>query len=469
MERFGIIGGVIVSYCQNCGQEMDPNKPFCTKCGAKKQKETSTVQPEARNAKSSGFFTKGKKALLVTFVIVAIALFGGYKFVESSNKPTKIVSNFAQALKSNDAAEVAVLLNQSHSDLKVDKQSAKQVISYFKENPDILSDVLKQLRSEAIAHEQGQTVIPSKESFLTIEEVEKKKWLIFNQYALSSKLFYIEVTANQDKVTVEIDGQKVGSVKSEKASTFGPYLFGEHTIKATYKDEYAAVEDEQIVSFEDAKEDKQSVELDLTGDQVYVYSDYDDAILFVNDKNTKLKVGDIYEFGPVKTDGSIKLHAEYKGKKSDVVAIEAAEEDIYLEFPYENEEVIAEPEEVEEFDEESDSSDITSVVNNHYMNISNGNYSNAYDLFASSRKGKVAFDGWQKGLKANYNNIVHYADLEEVNGNKAVVSFSMTSYDEQEDGSTLVQEWGGQWYLVKEASGWKLETPEIEKLDSRVE
>ena len=54
-------------------------------------------------------------------------------------------------------------------------------------------------------------------------------------------------------------------------------------------------------------------------------------------------------------------------------------------------------------------------------------------------------------------------------GNKAKAYIEMTSYDDQGDGTVLVQEWGGYWNLIKENGSWKLDDPDLEKLDSRVE
>ena len=60
-------------------------------------------------------------------------------------------------------------------------------------------------------------------------------------------------------------------------------------------------------------------------------------------------------------------------------------------------------------------------------------------------------------------------DVISVDGNKAKAYIEMTSYDDQGDGTVLVQEWGGYWNLIKENGSWKLDDPDLEKLGSRVE
>jgi len=45
----------------------------------------------------------------------------------------------------------------------------------------------------------------------------------------------------------------------------------------------------------------------------------------------------------------------------------------------------------------------------------------------------------------------------------------MTSYDDNNDGTTLVQKWVGNWNLVQEGGSWKLNKPELKKVSSKVE
>ena len=80
-------------------------------------------------------------------------------------------------------------------------------------------------------------------------------------------------------------------------------------------------------------------------------------------------------------------------------------------------------------------------------------------------KKKVNYDKWKEGLLNNIGNQVTNVVIDSLDGDKAVASFEMTSRDYQDDGTILVQKFGGKWQLVKEFSGWKLSVPETKKLD----
>ena len=75
----------------------------------------------------------------------------------------------------------------------------------------------------------------------------------------------------------------------------------------------------------------------------------------------------------------------------------------------------------------------------------------------------------QKGLQENINDELTYIDVEQVDSNRGRIYIEMTSYDDNRDGTILVQDWAGYWNLVKENNRWTLDDPELQKVDSRVE
>jgi hypothetical protein len=112
---------------------------------------------------------------------------------------------------------------------------------------------------------------------------------------------------------------------------------------------------------------------------------------------------------------------------------------------------------------------IESAVISHYNNISNDDFVAAYNAFSTERKKIVTMDGWVQGLQANINDEVTRIEVSDVEEDKATVYMEMTSYDDNGDGTTLVQKWGGYWHLVKENGHWSLDDADIEKLSAGIE
>ncbi|WP_349346562.1 TcaA NTF2-like domain-containing protein [Priestia megaterium] len=116
-----------------------------------------------------------------------------------------------------------------------------------------------------------------------------------------------------------------------------------------------------------------------------------------------------------------------------------------------------------------DSGAIESTIRLHYGSISNENFSTAYNLFSSSFKQQVSQTVWEKGLQQNMYDELGAVEVKQIDANRATAYIEMTSYDDNNDGTTLVQKWVGNWNLVQEGGSWKLNKPELKKVSSRVE
>lgn len=457
-------------HCNNCGEKISGNKAFCTKCGTTIENQNPIAETRIKSPRTGSFFkSKSSKVLSISVILLLMVGFAGYITVQSMYKPAKVVKQFEDAIKSNNTKDVAKILNGGQDVMKVEEADAKMLIQYFDENPDLLAETKSNLKKTAQYLENDNVIGSKGEGFLTLQKV-KKKWGIIKQYGVSFQPVYIKVSINQPQASVSINEKGVGELKEGEERTFGPFLPVEHEVKGSYKGEYTTVTNEVKIDSLEEDSHKIPVGLDLTGDDVYLTSNYDEAIVFVNGTSTGKTVEDLVSLGPVSLDGKMKIHAEVKvqGKtlKSEEVSVDNASIDLWI-----DDTEIAEAEErayQAAVAKETEEEDVIAVVNEHYEEITNGNYESAYDLFSTGRKGKNKFSSWEEGMKDNMSDEVTYVEVESMNDNKATVSFEMVSED-LKDGETLVQTWKGKWHLVKESSDWKLSDPEIKLVDKKVQ
>ncbi|MGX2961707.1 zinc ribbon domain-containing protein [Peribacillus sp. JNUCC 23] len=464
-------------HCNNCGGKVKKDQTFCTSCGTTiVQKEPAVQQRSESRTFNTLFKSKKSKILAIILLILAVSSFAGYKTVQTMNKPVKIVQTFEKAIEAKNSKELADLLNSAQVEMDVKEADAKMLLDYFNENPDLLAETEKSLRKEAQLLENKNILTSKSEGLLTLIE-SKKKWGIITQYGLSFHPVYIKVSSNQDKTALFINGKEEGELKVSDERTLGPFLPIDHEVKGSYTGQYTTVTDTISIEPIEQEGNKFPVELDLTGESINIYSNYDKAIVYINGESTGKTVTELSRIGPVSLDGSLKIYAEAKvdGKtlKSEEISITDSEEAIEL-WIDDTEIIEAAARKAEEATEakalnDIARSDIESVVYAHYLDISNGYLSDAYDLFSTSRKSKVNFEKWAEGLANNLNNDVKGVVVESVSGDQATATFEMVSRDSKASGDTLVQTWGGRWHLVKEFSGWRLSKPEITKLDSRTE
>lgn len=466
--------------CKNCGEKVQSGKTFCTNCGTTIVSEDSGGKQ--RSAQPSGAFFQSKlaKILVIAVVILAIASFAGYKTVQAMFKPVKVVEQFEKAIAKKNTHELAALLNSGQDEMTVSESDAAMLITYFKDNPDLLADTKESLRktSQTIGSNQSP-----KDGLLIVDETAKKKWGIISQYGLSFQPIYLNVTGNQSKISVTVNSKKQGPLKKNKA-TFGPFLPIEHEVTGTYKGPYGTVTKSETVDPIDFESDKIAVNLDLSGENVNLYSNYGNSIVFINGKSTGKTVDELETVGPISIDGSVKIHAEItlQGKKlkSDDVRVTDPDESLELyiddtevieaeEARVQAEEQAAEAREEAEEEMVDAEEEIKEVVYDHYESISYDYFSTAYDLFSSSRKEKINYSAWSKGLEHNLSNDVKNVEVTSVNGDQATAVFQMVSRDEKDNGDVLVQTFGGTWNLVKEYSVWRLAESKVKRTDSRTE
>ncbi|WP_207369512.1 zinc ribbon domain-containing protein [Heyndrickxia coagulans] len=464
-------------YCKQCGHELKPGQTFCTHCGAPveaSKRETAATSGESSQLRKEETGTRSNTGVklkqlppytkwVVLAVVLVLALgFASFKIVQAMNKPSKTAEQFISAIQKNQAEKVASILNNSQNEVKADKNSAQQVIDYYKKNPDMFLSLSKSLRSEASSMEESGTNISKSNDLFSVKKAGKK-WLIFDRYGIGAKPLFIKVRSNRSNATVYIDNVKQDKIKKDKTYTYGPYLPAIHKVKATRPSTYTTVSDSDELDPREAENQNLTADLDLEGKMITIYSDYDDAVLYVNDKSTGKKLRDIDTFGPVSTDGSMKLFAKLDtnlgSKKSNTVTIKDDTDEVDFTFPG-----LSLADDIGDSNNgsgDTDEADIISTIKEHYTDISNGFYDAAYDMFSAERQSKMDFDKWESGVESNVSNDVTVS-VDTINGNKATASIYLVSTDEK-DGNKTVKHFKGTWNLVKENGEWKLGNSSIKQ------
>lgn len=93
-----------------------------------------------------------------------------------------------------------------------------------------------------------------------------------------------------------------------------------------------------------------------------------------------------------------------------------------------------------------------------YSFISLRQLDDAYALLSTNYQSSNPLDGWMSGYNNTINVFVN--DITESDVTKPTIYVNFTSVDLSGD-KTLIKQWEGEWYLIKENNEWKLDTPFI--------
>ncbi|MBT2257857.1 zinc ribbon domain-containing protein [Priestia megaterium] len=339
-----------MGYCKECGHQLTSEHEFCPECGhpverkaassegVESQRYAEPASPSVEEGRESIKPPNKKTKVIAISVIAAAAILGGayYGIDKTMMAPKAVSEKFIASVKGNDVDKVKQYVNDGQIQLEANDEQTKSFITYLHENPDVMKSLSEGLAADSRALEAG---VPSEDhsSYAKLEQ-DGKKWGIFDHYTVQVNPVYAKVQSTEDATAVYIDGQKAGTVSSDSSKKIGPFLPGTHTVKGEVQNDYGKVENEQEI--EGTNGEDVNVEFDWSDHAVYVSSDYDDATLFVNGKDTKTEIGDIDYLGPLPMDGSVKVYAKRKfdsgEKKTEEVSIKKGIEDIALNFDEEN-------------------------------------------------------------------------------------------------------------------------------------
>ncbi|TKC16971.1 zinc ribbon domain-containing protein [Robertmurraya kyonggiensis] len=441
-----------MKFCTNCGQERKGNQDFCTSCGKKFDGGTTQIN-DHHSAPTSNFDTQvpqepkkpmtiKTKIMIGALVVIVAAGFGGHKFLESTYSPEKTVAKLEEAIKEEDVKKAKKVMDFSGFNNEFSDKEIKNYLSFLKEDR---AQLIKNL-NESISY-YDEDGLPSASYYdqnnneLVKLVLGKKKFGIYQEYQIEAVPYVVNVEVNHEDVVIEFNGKKETS--EEGSLTFEGILPGVNQLTGEYKGEYTDLKKSVRLDFNEAEENALTVFLDLEGKYVDVYSNEENSTLFVNGKSTGSKIMDFYEFGPLPTDGSIVLHAEYETEKgvikSNEIKVLDDTEEVYLEFDENKlypELMSYEDTYVEDFMEEyiytsvdaMNNGDFSLVENFHHPDGKSYNESKDYIDYIVS-----------KGIKEDLINveIVDYEELEESEEGNWYLVHTTEEYDiHYSDGTT---------------------------------
>ncbi|NMM63166.1 zinc-ribbon domain-containing protein [Clostridium sp. P21] len=343
-----------MSFCGKCGAKLEEGQKFCPKCG----NVLNTKQNEShQNFKNNNEYTyedeirvpsneirrdlkmsRKTQIGIMAAAIVAVLLIGFYIVGNSLTKPSKVVSKFENAVASGNKADLISTLYCDDNRLEINEKTIVPLLTYFKDNPSYLNTVVQGLNKDAVNASQTKALSRmnggNSKAILTLA-YSGKKFLFFPDYRIAIKPGFIQVKTSVKDVAFSLNGTDIGKSDSDNFSKeFGPFIPGKYSLLANYKGKYASLSDSHDINFFDNSSDKITVETFTNVNYVNVKSDYPDAKIFVNGKDTGVKVSDAGNFGPLNSNTKIYGMITKDGKvlKSSEETVDKGDKEVYLSF-----------------------------------------------------------------------------------------------------------------------------------------
>lgn len=352
-----------LKFCPKCGAELKNGQMFCPKCGNKidfdklndiNDDKTEEIQVAEQNLSEipveqdipripieqedikiqKSPFKFDFKAKVISGVVLVLIAASIAVYVVGSNltKPDTVVDKFKSAVTSNNKSELKSILFCDDSELSINDENTSLLLKYFKSNPSNLNSIVSNLdRQAAMASEIKNFQRDSSQTFNI--ELVGKKYLFFPEYKINIQPSFIEIKASAKDIKFTLDNKEIGKSDSDSfKKKYGPFMPIEHTLLADYKGKYVSLSNSYDVSLDKGSREES---IDVLNDLKYVNvdSDHPEAELFVNNKDSGLKVSDAKELGPVTKNTEIYGVVEQDGTKLRSKNYNISDDDnIYLDF-----------------------------------------------------------------------------------------------------------------------------------------
>ncbi len=385
-----------MNWCNHCNRE--EAGAFCVKCGRK------VARSEPVRKKRWLFWGTIVGAVLV----VLASCFFTLRWLSS---PERTVDRFREALYQEDYKTIAELVPEVNPFLSHESE-IESFVTLLKNHPEQRVLLLQDLERQAKSLADRKLVNRDENLLIHMELIEKKKvFFIFNNYAFSPSGIYVEVYTQFPKTTLFINKEEGGKF-TDGGKEIGPFLPGDYHFETELTNESYTMRGEADVELVDSKKTLQ-VDLPVNGTFVIPESNYGDAVLFINGKDTGITVGDSGKLGPFPTDGSVVMHAEKTFEagvvKSPSVSIEGEKVSLLIDYSEPEPVVIEKEVEAEDSQVNHDQGEpIIRAVNTYlsdwidayehldtgyFTNLTPELYSYFEDRFVSVRQNNGAFTG----------------------------------------------------------------------------
>lgn len=350
-----------MKFCAKCGTKLEDKIIFCPKCGyklsAKPDKaieenidntqvmekvdidflDNTKIASDSNHVRNNSSYSKKLGVSIAVICAVAVVLIGLYIAASSLTEPSKVVSKFQKAVASDNKSELANILYSNDDRLEINEESITPLLIYFKDNPSYFNTAMQELNSNAIKLEQfkglAETSVNGSQGILSLKSTGKR-FLFFPDYKIAIIPAFIQVKTGIKDVDISLDSKKIGKSDSDNYSKeFGPYIPGKYKLLANYKGKYVSLSEPWDIDLV-ANNGKANVDVLTKLNYVKVSSEYQDAELFVDGKDTGVKVADAQNFGPLNSNAKVYATATQNGKtlKSNERIVGQGDDNINLSF-----------------------------------------------------------------------------------------------------------------------------------------
>lgn len=241
---------------------------------------------DIKNIKEIGIkaiWERNKYKILIMFIfIIAIFIF---LISNLSLSKEEVLSKFESYLINGNSSMLSHYVKVENE--KISSKELQPLIDVYDKDKIRIRKIVNELRKSG---KSGNFTLESRKGFL------KEK------YYIDINTVNVNFITNINGVDIEFSNKRFDLIDKAEFDV----IPGTYTVLYSYKTEYGYISDSKILNLiED-----ETVEIAIDGNYITLYSNFDDAKVFINDIDTELEANDIKNYGPFPKDKDIKIYLE---------------------------------------------------------------------------------------------------------------------------------------------------------------
>ncbi len=236
-----------------------------------------------KDIKGKGFkslFKERKLELSIISVVIFVILI--FLFSNFTLSKEKFLKKFELALINGNSNSLAKCVKLEDKDMA--SKELKPLIDGYDKNKLRINKIVNEIRRN------GES-----ENF----KLKIKKGFLYDKYYIDINTINVKFTTNISDVNVEFLNKRFNLINEAEFNI----IPGEYSLLYKYKTKYGDISESKIINL---MEDK-IVEVNIDANYITLYSNYDDAKVFINNVDTGLISKEIKNYGPLPKDKDIKV------------------------------------------------------------------------------------------------------------------------------------------------------------------
>lgn len=225
-------------------------------------------------------FKERKLELSIISVVIFVILI--FLFSNFTLSKEKLLKKFELALINGNSNSLAKCVKLEDKDIA--SKELKPLIDGYDKNKLRINKIVNEIRRNG-----------KSENF----KLKIKKGFLYDKYYIDINTINVKFTTNISDVNVEFLNKRFNLINEAEFNI----IPGEYSLSYKYKTKYGDISESKIINL---MEDK-IVEVNIDANYITLYSNYDDAKVFINNVDTGLISKEIKNYGPLPKDKDIKV------------------------------------------------------------------------------------------------------------------------------------------------------------------